>query len=111
MAGHAAVSLLRSVFKQERSNGLGVALAADGVLRGRGACLTAQRRAVLVVALGTAYQALVHAMVEGPREFGLLFGVAAVADLRLRSTQQRARLLGVVHRVAVEAGDVGIAMR
>jgi hypothetical protein len=110
MARHAAVGFLRCMLEDERADGLGVALPADDVLRGGTAHLAAQRRAVLVVALGATDQAFVDAMMKRPRELGLLFDVASITNLRLRSPQQVARLLGVVHGMAVKTRDIGVAV-
>ena len=80
-------------------------LAANLLLCRGGAKLPRQISTVLVMAVGAPYELFVHAMAEGPREFGARLLMASVAELGLRHPQQVLLLFKVVDCMAVEAGD------
>ena len=81
--------LIGGVFVYERPLLVGVALEADGILRGGSPHLLGPHRAVHVVAIAALDQPLIHAMMEGHIELGLLLEMAAVAKLGLRLREQK----------------------
>ncbi len=89
MAGFAAIHLHRRVLVNKRPLLVDMALEADLVLCGRGPQLVRFHGSMRVVAIGALHQTLVHAMVEGHVEFGLLRQVTRVAKLRLRLDEQK----------------------
>jgi len=83
VACDAAFSPDSSVFVDERSACLGVALGADRILIGGDLEIRGLERSVHVVAIAAAQQAFIHLVVEGHRKRRLDAGVAAVAERRL----------------------------
>ena len=84
VAGGAAFDLHGLVLEDERTLLIGMAGEADGILGRGGAYLLGADRAVNIVAVRALNQTLIHAMVEGHLELGLLLQVAGVTKLRLR---------------------------
>ena len=85
MAGDAAFSPDSSVFVDERTARLGVALGADRVLVCGDLEIGRLERAVNVMAVVARQQAFIHLVMEGHCELRLDAGVAAIAERRLRS--------------------------
>ena len=106
MAGVAAIGLDRLVLVDEWPLLVRVTFKADGIL-GRGSShLFGLHCAVDVVAIAALDQALIHAVMEGHFELGLLLEVAPITELGLRLLEQKLARLRVVRRVARGAADV-----
>ena len=103
VARAAPVDLHSGMLVDERPLLLGVALKADGVLRGGSAHLLRTRGAVDVVAIAALNQAFIYAVVERHREFRFLREVAAVAEFGLRLGEKELLRFGVMWRVARDA--------
>jgi len=101
----AFVSLYRRVLENERAHGVGMALGADGELSGSSADLVSDLRAVWIVAVAALHESDINAMAIGAGELGLLRGVAAVAQLRLRLHQHEIHITRLVWTVAGGATD------
>src|SRR5215472_3162869 len=101
----AFVCLYRRVFENEWSHGVGMALGADGELPGSSADLVADLRAVRIVAVAALHESDINAMAIGAGELGLLRGMAAVAQLRLRLHQHEIHITRLVWTVAGGASD------
>lgn len=106
VATNAPLCALRRMLKDKRPGFFRVAFEADGVASGGSAQLRAQQSAVLIVAIGTAHQFFIHAMVEGLGKLGGNFLMASVTKLRLRLAQNEFLCCGMVGRVAINAADV-----
>ena len=106
MAGVATIGLDGLVLVDERPLLVRVTFKADSIL-GRGSpYLFGLHCAVDVVAIAALDQPLIHAMMEGHFELGLLLEMASVAELGLRLFEQKLAGLRVVRRVARGAADV-----
>jgi len=110
VATDAAFSLDRSVFEDERSADICVALGADGIHIGGGLQIRGQCCAVWVVTIAALNQAFLHLVVEGHGELGLDLCVALEAESRLRRLEQGI-LLAAVDVVTSEATDIAFRMR
>lgn len=106
MARRAALSLNGLVLKNKRPRLLGMALKADLVLGGGRAELFGEKAAVLVVAISTLHQSLLDTVPEWPVEVLLHIGVAAVAELRLLTNEQKLLLGCVMRRMTGNAAHV-----
>ena len=110
MARLAAFHLHRLMLKHERASLVGVAGVANRVLRRRVPHLLCPDRSVRVVTIAALYQPLVHAMVEGHAELGLLLKMAGVAKLRLGFYEQEFPGLRMVRRMTGDATDITLRM-
>src|SRR5271167_2226584 len=104
VAGQAAlVGLYGSVFENERTHGVGVALGADRELTGRGTNLVAGLRPVRIVTVTALNEPDIDAMPVRPGEFGFLRGVASIAQRRLGLSQHEVHISGIVRTVTGRA--------
>jgi hypothetical protein len=110
VAGDAAFDFDGFVFKDEGSGLIGMALKANSVFGRRRAQLPGEEAAVLIVAVSTLYEALIHAMMEGAVELLLLIEMAAVAQGRLAGLEQELALLCVVRIMAVRTAHAILEM-
>src|SRR5208283_4105079 len=99
------VGLDRSMFEDERTHGVSVALGADRELTGSGAHLMADLCAVRIMAIAALYESNIDAMTIGPGEFSLLRGMTSIAQGSLRLDQQEIDIAGTVRAVTVRAAD------
>jgi len=76
------------MFENERSHLVSVALGANRELTGGSSHLVTGLGAVRIVTVAAQNQPLVHTMVEGHAELGLLLQMAGIAKLRLSFYQQ-----------------------
>ncbi len=95
----------------ERASFVGVALEADGILRGSCADLPGQKTSVGIVAVIALHEAFVHTVMEGAIELLLHFLVAAIAKQRRLFLHQELAFLRMVRRVAVYAAHVVLQVR
>src|ERR1035438_6243322 len=99
------LGLYRSVLEHEWPHGVGVALGADCELPRRGPHLVAHLRPMRIVAVAALDESGIDAVSVGPREFSLLGGMAAKAQLRLLLHQQEVSVLRIVRTVTRRATD------
>ena len=99
------VGLHRRMLEDERSHGVGVALGADRKLSGGRPHLVPGLRSVRIVAVTALDQSNIDPMAIGPREFGLLLRVAAIAQLGLRLHQQEINVGGFVRTMTTGAAN------
>ena len=101
VAGQAAlVGLYGSVFENERTHGVGVALGADRELPGRGTHLVTHLCPVRIVTVAALDEPDIDAVTIGSRELGLLGCMASIAQAGLRLHQQEIDVSGIVGTVA-----------
>ena len=106
VAGQAAfIGLHRSVFKDERPHGVGVALGADRELTRGSAHLAAGLRPMRIMAVAALDESDIDAVTIRPGKFGLLGGMASIAQCRLWLFQHEVDILGAVRAVAGSAAD------
>jgi hypothetical protein len=101
----AFVSLHRGMFEDERPHGVSVAFGANLELTGGSSHLVTGLGAVRIVTVAALDKSDIDAVAIGPGKFGLLRGVASVAQLCLRFHQQEVDVLGSVRTVAAGATD------
>ena len=89
MARLAAFHLHRLMLKYKWASLIGMTREANGVLRRRGSHLLCPDRSVRVVAVAALNQPLVHAVVKGHAELGLLLKMAGVTKLGLGFYEQK----------------------
>ena len=94
------VGLHWSVFEDEGSHGVGVALGAHRELTGRGTHLVAEFSSVRVMAVTALYESHIDAVTVRSGELGLLCRMASKAQLRLRFRQHEIDISGTVRAVA-----------
>lgn len=104
VAGQASfVGLHRSMLVYKRPHGVGMALGADRKLAGGGAHLVAGLGPVRIVTVAALDESDIDAMAVRPGKFGLLRGMASIAQRRLRLRQHEIHIAGVVRVVTVRA--------
>src|SRR3954468_19429452 len=111
MAGGASFRLYRRVLVGERAHLLLMAARADFLLRRGAAQLAVEETAMPVMAIRTADQAFLNAMVKWFEESGLGFSMAAITELRLRLDEQERLLPGLVHGMALRARHLADLVR
>lgn len=110
VAGRTAFRLDGYVLINERSALLGVTLEADLVLFRAGAQLVSDEAAVLVVAVGTLDQSLIHAVAVGTPELGAHLVVTLIAQRGRGCLQQVLLDFRGVNRVATGAANAVFQM-
>ena len=93
------------MFENERSHLVSVALGANRELTGGSSHLVTGLGAVRIVTVAALDKSDVDAVAIRPGKFGLLRGVASVAQLSLRFHQQEVDVLGSVRTVTARATD------
>src|SRR5215831_6635585 len=106
VASHTTLGLHCGMFKSEWARFVCMAVEAEGVLGCRSAELVSEEPAVWIMTVGAAYQALVHAMVEGLGKIRLNLQMTAITKLRLRRSQELVFHFGIVDGVAVNAPNI-----
>lgn len=96
MATDATFGFYRHVLKGEGAVLVHVALVAGSISVRDRPRLAGRAAAVHVMTVGTAHETLIHAVMVGPGELGLLSCVALVTELGLIGDQQRLFLFGMV---------------
>lgn len=93
------------MFEDERPHGVSVAFGANLELTGGSSHLVTGFGAVRIVTVAALDKSDIDAVAIGPGKFGLLRGVASVAQLSLRFHQQEVDVLGSVRTVTAGATD------
>ena len=110
VARDTALSFDHRMLKGEWPCGLGVALGADRVLIGSRLQLLGFECAMRIVTVAAGQQPFIDLVMERLRERRFHFGVAGVAELRLRDLEQIRLALGRMHAVTVGTADFGVAV-
>ena len=106
VANDTSFCLHRSMFEDKRSCLVGMAAEANLILSRSGSKLAREEAAVRIMTIAARQQTFVNPMMHRFGKLRLDFHVAAVAQHRLCTCQQRTFYFGMMRRMAVNAADV-----